>query len=109
MTVDAILHVVVAWFERVGAASLRLPSGWFGRPYDNLHRLTDGQVMADRLVIVLDGQMILTLTRPTAVVETNKSLIILGFDHGTWDWDEYGSGRSHVETFGDGEIEFVAL
>ena len=108
MTADEILRAVTAWFGQVGGASLQLPSGWFGRPYDNLHRLTSATVAADRLLLVLDNQLLLSLAHPRTVVYDEKTLRLSDFDHVTWDWDEYGSGTSHLETFGGGEVSFVA-
>ncbi len=108
MTADEILGVVMTWFRQVGGASLQLPSGWFGRPFDNLHRLTSGTVAADRLLLVLDDQLLLSLAHPRTVVYDQKNLRLSGFDHATWDWDEYGGGKSHLETFEGGEVSFVA-
>ena len=107
MTAEEVLWALRDWFGQVSAAGLKLPSGWFGRPYDNLHRLSSAQLIADRLTIVLDEQMILMLARPTAVRYRNGNLVISGFDHCVWDWREYGSGQPHLETFVKGEIEFV--
>jgi hypothetical protein len=109
MSAQSILEVVEQWFREVGSASLKLPSGWFGRPYDNLHRLTAAHALADRLILVLDNQMVLTLAHPTNVAVDGGRLSVSGFTHASWDWDEYGFPRPHLETFQGGEIEFLTL
>jgi hypothetical protein len=108
LTPEDVLEVVRDWFAEVGGASMRLPTGWFGRPYDNLHRLTGSHVLAQRLILVLDDQLILLLAHPNTASTESKSLRISGFAHGSLDWDEYGNRRAHVESFEGGEVEFVA-
>jgi hypothetical protein len=56
----------------------------------------------------LDNQMLLVLAHPSEAVVEGSVLRLSGFMHGTWDWDEYGSRRSHLETFNDGQVEFFA-
>jgi hypothetical protein len=107
VSVEQVQAAVVDWFERMQAGGLKLPSGWFGRPHDNLHRLSESHVIAGRLVLVLDGQMVLTLAGPRQASEQDGNLVISGFEHCVWDWTEYGSNRTHLETFADGEVEFV--
>jgi hypothetical protein len=94
-------------FQEAGGASLKLPAGWFGRPYDNVHQLTAVTALAGRLVIALDSQMVLTLAHPATVTTELRKLTLSGFAHGTWDWDECASDRSHVEILDRGVVEFV--
>jgi hypothetical protein len=108
VSTDEVRIAVIEWFGHVGAASLKLPSGWFARPHDNLHRLTSAHVVAGRLVVALDGQGVLTLAHPTSASVAGTALVISGFHHGTWDWDEYGSNKPHLDTFQGGAVEFVA-
>jgi hypothetical protein len=108
VTPDEIQAAVIDWFARVRTAGLKLPSGWFGRPFDNLHRLTGAHVLADRLVLALDDRLVLVLARPSQVTERDGNLVISGFVHAVFDWDAYGSDEPHLNTFADGEVEFVA-
>ncbi len=108
MTDGQLSGTVIDWFGRTSGGSLRLPSGWFGRPYDNLHRLTSAQMVGDRLVIVLDDRMALIVTGPVTARVEPASLRLVGFSQAVWEWTEYGSGLPHTETFDAGEIEFVA-
>ena len=99
--------VLVEWFLRVGVAGLVLPSGWFGRPYDDQFRLTGSAALGERLVVCLDDNALLAVLRPGEVVEENERLVIRGFDQVVWAFSEYGSRRSHVQVFDRGAIELV--
>lgn len=108
MSAQALAQTVAGFFAEFGGASLKLPTGWFGRPYDNLHQLSSVHVVAERLIIELDGQMMLLLSHPTDAVVDGSTLRLSGFTHGSWDWDEYGTRVPHLETFQEGIVEFVA-
>lgn len=99
---------VVTWFSGVRGASLKLPNGWFGRPYDNLHQLTGARVSGDALVLVLDERQELSISSPESLRLEPKSLSFVGAKRIVWRWDEYGSNESHVESFVGGELEFHA-
>jgi hypothetical protein len=103
---ESIREALLDWFDLVGSASLKLPTGWFGRPHDNQHRLTSSHVLGDRLVIELDGQTVLMLAHPTTAEVDGACRRVSGFTHGVWDWDEYGSGRPRLQTFAGGTVEF---
>ena len=108
MRAQEVLDVVLDWYAVAEVASLQLPSGWFGRPFDSRHRLTASFVAADRLVLVLDDRVLLCLAHPTTVQAVPESLRISGFPYGTLDHDDYGSGGgSHVQAFREGEVVLV--
>ena len=85
-----------------------MPSGWFGRPYDNGHTLTSVVRDGNELAITLDDHQVLRVTDPRVVAVDNRALRISGFSRGTWDWTAYGSDERHHEEFGGGAIEFFA-
>ncbi len=99
--------MVVAWFEAHSVAGLVLPSGWFGRPHDNAHELTWSSARADRLLLELDGQQLLILTRPVEVVSRTDELVVSCGADIVFVWREYGGGGGHVEHFNNGEVHFV--
>lgn len=103
---EDIADSLVQWYDRMGPASLKLPNGWFGRPVDNMHDLTLSFAAADRLIIVLDNRHVLIATHPSFVEDRGPSFSLSGFSHVVWDWDEYGSDTSRLETFAGGAIEF---
>jgi hypothetical protein len=101
-------QVVADFFGQVGGASLRLPSGWFGRPHDNQHELTSIEVDGETLVIFLEDHQVLRLTDPRVIEVEGRSLRIASFAAATWEWTEYGSGQRHREEFNSGTIDFLA-
>ena len=72
MTANKAAKQVRRWFRRGHLPSLELPDGWFGRPYDNCHALSHLEVIGDRLLIGLDGQQLLVLTRPEVTNVTDS-------------------------------------
>lgn len=103
-----ILEALIGWFDRVGAAWLDLPTGPFGRPYDNLHQLTWAATRPRKLLIELDQQLLLVITGPSSFKVEESEFSIEPFAQVTFDWQEYGNLRSHAETFSRGRVRFVA-
>jgi hypothetical protein len=107
MTPEQIVAVIVEWFGRVNGASLKLPNGWFGRPYDNLHRLTSATANAGTVIVVLDERQELSISSPGSVTIDPKALRLVNSTRIVWRWAEYGSTEFHVEVFEDGDVEFM--
>lgn len=96
-----------AFFGRVGRASLKLPSGWFGRPMDNLHALTQVAVTDEGLVVELDGRHRLVLSGPVRVADEGFILRLTEFASARWESTGWGSqATTKVATFDGGQIEF---
>lgn len=108
MTNIDILAEVRDFFAKVGFAGLVLPSGWFGRPYDNLLQLTRSEASGEALILELDGQLVLTFVGEPRLTPTDRGLRLTGFTGLAWDWTEFGSAASHHEEFASGEVELVA-
>jgi hypothetical protein len=104
--IEDIRQLISEWFAGVGGASLKLPTRWFGRPYDNQHRLTQTSVLAGRLLLELDGTILLILAHPSSATVEENCLRMTGFTHVTLDWDGYGEMAQHRETFDGGVVEF---
>lgn len=102
------LVTVREFFSAVGYAGLILPSGWFGRPYDNLLQLTRSEASDQSLLLEFDNQLVLTFAGAPQVTSTDKGLRLSGFAALAWDWTEFGSTASHHEEFASGEVELVA-
>lgn len=103
---SAIADAVHAFFSKHEVASLRLPSGWFGRPHDNQHQLTEARTTGDGVVIRLDERQILTLDAEGASREAG--VLRVAIRGGRWDWTEYGGDAEHSEVLGSGVVEFHA-
>lgn len=104
---EAFLGKVRAWFASGRRPGVVLPTGWFGRPYDNQHELTWAAAHGDRMFLELDdSQLLMIVGRPVAHV-SEAELKIDGFDHVVWDWQQYSGTKRGVETFAQGEVRFV--
>lgn len=100
--VEQIEAKVREWFEKVGAASMELPDGWFGRPYDNQHRLTWAVVRDSKLIVELDEQVHLILSEVAGLEEDDRALIVVT-GRLVLDRREYGSsGRRETRVYENG-------
>ena len=109
MTPSEVAKAVGTFFAGHAAAGLVLPSGWFGRPYDNFHRLTACTAAGDTVHVELDGQLNLLFEGPgTLAVRDGDSLVVSGFTRLLWDWRPYGSLESRHTVFSDGKVTLVA-
>ncbi|MFJ1936841.1 hypothetical protein ACIOGZ_29805 [Kitasatospora sp. NPDC088160] len=103
---DETLDAITAWFANVEYAGLILPSGWFGRPFDNQHQLTWAHVRHGKLLLELDERLLLVLTAPGAPSIDGQNLIVT-FAQLVFDWQGYGDLQPHAEAFRTGELQFV--
>jgi hypothetical protein len=98
------------WFKHSHGGSLMLPNGWFGRPYDNIHRLTSVSLAEDLLTVSLDdGWLILRFGGIQEVYEDQRDLVFSGFHRLDFDWKEYGNNELHSESFSAGVVKIVAI
>lgn len=103
---DAVAAAIERLFAEHEVASLRLPSGWFGRPYDNWHQLTDVTNEDDLVLVRLDLDQVLRLhVLGVAVQGRSLQIAVRG---GTWAWTSYGGDDRHQEQVGAGTVEFHA-
>ena len=103
---SAIADAVNAFFSEHEVASLRLPSGWFGRPHDNWHQLTEAGTAGDGVVVRLDERQVLTLDAKGTSAQAR--VLRVAIRSGRWDWTEYGGDAEHSEVLGPGVVEFHA-
>ena len=101
------LVTIQRWFERVKRAGLVLPSGWFGRPHDNLHALTWSAARKHKLLLELDEQLLLILTELGPVEIDESELRVTRCAQVTLDWQEYGNMAPRVLAEGWGTVRFV--
>jgi hypothetical protein len=101
-----VARAVEAFFGEHAVASLRLPTGWFGRPYDNWHELSDVTVVGDVVVVRLDELQVLPLHAVTARID-GRTLQVTIHD-GYWEWTSYGGTDRHHQQLGAGAVEFHA-
>ena len=103
---DAIVDAVATFFNDHEVASLKLPSGWFGRPHDNMHQLSEVSTDGQRVRICLDQTQDLDLDASGFSVDGRTLRVVIGA--GSWDWTDYGGSERHHESLDRGEVEFHA-
>lgn len=105
--VASCIDVVQDWFLKALTASMELPDGWFGRPFDNIHRLTWSAERGSKLFLELDAVMHLVISDPE-IVACDPECLGLGCSQLVFDWTEYGSsGTRHATIYAEGgHIQF---
>ena len=106
MSTQKILEAVQSWFNQDKHIGLKLPSGWFGRPYDNHHQLTFSTSRPHKLILELDQQLYLIFTEPEGAYIEDDELVITGFKQLVFDRQGYGDMQCHAEVFSAGEVRF---
>jgi hypothetical protein len=102
-------QIIADWFKETWGGSLLLPSGWFGRPYDNCHQLSSVISNSTKLVVVLDeGQLKLNFEGVPKIETTKSELIFSSFNRLTFEWKEYGSLKPHFEVHEGGQVKIIA-
>jgi hypothetical protein len=99
---------VRGWLEATGAVGLVLPDGWFGRPYDNQHRVTRIEARGPRVVLALDDRLVLTFTGGLACAPDGSELSVAA-SQVVFDWIEHGSDTPRADVYVDGTVRLVAL
>lgn len=102
-------ELIQEWFRKRLGGGLVLPNGWFGRPYDNIHQLSELIEDGEKLSLSLDGgQLILNFEGAPQIEATHEELVFTGFRSLRFDWKEYGSNRPHTDCFDSGLVKIVA-
>ncbi|PNH91802.1 hypothetical protein [Vibrio diazotrophicus] len=70
---------IESWIKSNAVFGLKLPDGWFGRPYDNQHKLTWVADRDNKLILELDNQMYLTFTKPIQLKASDSEFIVDDF------------------------------
>ena len=95
---------VRAFFATHQVAGLELPDGWFGRPFDNLHELTLAEGRPLRLLLELDGRLLLTIAGPIDIVEEGDRLVLRSGAQIVFDAALYGSDEPLARSFHGGVV-----
>lgn len=106
---DEIKADVERWFAANGVAGLILPDGWFGRPHDSQHRLTWLASRPQRLLVELDGRVILLFVAPGSVESTPRELVVDGASHVVVSWSASDSSTAQLKTYAGGAVHFVGV
>lgn len=86
------------WQDSVNSIEIKKRSGsicfygeWFGRPYDNYHKIKGYSYTGDTLEIVFDQWEQLIVIEPSGIINTEKEFRISSAKQVKWSWYPYGS------------------
>jgi hypothetical protein len=96
------------WFDSKGGGSLITPEGWFGRPYDNFHKLTFLEARPTKIIIELDERLYLIFSDLKTVYTKDSELRLENYSQCIFDWKEYANDENHVSIFKSGVFKIVS-
>jgi hypothetical protein len=68
------------WFRVNSCGGLVLPDGWYGRPFDNQHRLTSIKSAGEMLEVYLDGfSVVLSFDGLSDIHHEENDLVLTAF------------------------------
>jgi hypothetical protein len=79
--------------------TLRIFGDWFGRPFDNVHRVVSADVRDDLLVIAMDDGEVLTVTNPSDIEIGAGAFRIGRADRVRLEWFAYGQPRESADRY----------
>lgn len=95
------IETINNWKNDNPTFGLFLPTGWFGRPYDNHHTITWFEDRKFKLLIEVDEQLLFIITKSNQfeILTNNNDLIIRNFYRITFDRLGYGDLTAHTDFF----------
>jgi hypothetical protein len=81
------------------AGALRFWGVWFGRPYDNLHRLLECAATGDVLRMRFNEDEVLTVRYPKGLKLDSSKFQISDAEQVRWEWFYYGRPKTNENCF----------
>lgn len=102
-------EIVQRWFDEEWSGSLLLPDGWYGRPYDNQHRLTSMNELEGVLSVTLDENLTLHFEGLRAVEARKEELVFGPFDKLRFVCGSFGSdGKCEAKEYFAGAVRILS-
>jgi hypothetical protein len=98
-SVSEIASTINAALPNVKSGTLRLWGEWFGRPYDNFHRLTSCSAEIDSVVLGFDEGESLTISEPAGLVIEEGVFLIQSAARVRWEWFCYGRPKTQENRY----------
>jgi len=86
---------------------LKLPDGWFGRPYDNWHKLTEFIQRPNKTILEIDEQLYLIFTGEIKEQDHGDKIVISNFIKLVFDWQGYGDMNPNCKIYREGFVEMI--
>lgn len=102
-------NIIQQWFKDEWGGSIMLPDGWYGRPYDNHHRLTSIDESGDALTLVLDKKLTLQFKGLKSVEKRDRELVFGPFNSLIFEWESFGKdGERGAKEYRTGEVKVIS-
>jgi hypothetical protein len=95
------------WYRENIAFGLIINDKWFGKPMDNAHQLTWVEERKNKIIIEIDEQLYLLITKPFNIILDGNDLKIKDFKQLTFDRQGYGDMTPHVDIYSSGNLTLV--
>lgn len=95
------------WFKQVGGAGIVLPTGWLGRPYDNVYFLKEVNSSNETLELLFIPSIRIRFPNPPIIQISNTELAI-EFSEMHFYREGDDSKHSQEKFFSNGSVKFVA-
>ncbi len=108
MNVFSLDRRIKFFFLRHRSCGLKLPNGWFGRPYENRLSLVKAEAHDDALIIELDHPLHFIFHGIPTLESKADGLHLTDFDALVFEWKEAGETQHpHRERYTSGEVHLV--
>ncbi|SDZ34855.1 hypothetical protein [Thermoactinomyces sp. DSM 45892] len=106
LNLEKVVVEIRDWFEENEATWLMLPTGWDGRPYDNIHRLQFLAHRPSKLLLELDqyGLFIFTDLKGFQRTDTKSETVLRFFDFSQC----IVVGDTYHKVYKEGSVQFLA-
>ena len=97
------------WLSTNNHFGLMLQTGWYGKPHDNLHSVTQILERPNKFIVEIDEQLYLIFTKPLEIELLADNLVFRKYQQLTFDYQGYGDMDVHCSLYGQpGETTFVS-
>ena len=108
MNVFSLDRRIKFFFLRHRSCGLKLPNGWFGRPYENRLSLVKAEAHDDALIIELNHPLHLIFHGIPTLESKTDGLHLTDFNALVFEWKEAKeTQRPHRERYTSGEVHLV--
>jgi len=98
---------IETWNNKYPRFGIELPIGWFGRPYDNIHKLTFLIERNHKLIFEIDNQLYLIFTKPISIEIEESKLLIKNWKQFVFDRQGYGNMTPTCDVFKSGTVKLI--
>ena len=106
---NSLSNCLEQWLSVNNQFGLILQTGWFGRPHDNLHKVTTIIERPNKFIIEIDDQLYLIFTKPLKIKLIGDNLVFQEYPQLAFDYQSYGDMEPNCSLYGQpGETTFVS-